>query len=443
MNFGPEETYLAQLLDQPAAQVRRVAVPLDAFEMGPMRQVYRAVMAATLAHETVTPEAVIAELTEAGRLQDVGGAPVVHRLSEHTGTVPAAGARVELVDHATKRVLAGASRAIDTAAREGRHREALDTMRAAQGLVNALQSTGGPVVLKTARQHMVNYVQSAAEGKRQVPQAEIPVLGRALAEPTMGALGLIYGFSQAGKSFLMQYLERQYARAGYPTLRISCEDPDAVNASRLISEACGIDASRPSDLRRDDWQRIVAGTGALEAAADIRYVVEHTASTEAIVQTIYTACAAAKIKVVFVDYAQLLRVANGRLSDTEETRLTAAAAMLKEAAKECGVMLWLGSQVTVRDPKPGKVYKPSPYDVKGGRSLYEKAEIALALWVAERGRFVEIQKDKISGCMGMQAMAAVGNGGVIHTLFPAPREQQQPAGLPYGSAPAPKDFQDA
>ena len=99
-----------------------------------------------------------------------------------------------------------------------------------------------------------------------------------------------------------------------------------------------------------------------------------------------------------------------------------AVMVLKECGKELGVQLWLGSQVTVRDPK--KVNKPSPFDLKGSRAIYEKAESALGLWVAADGqRYVEVQKNK-SGHIGATARIVAGAGGVIKDLAHGTPEEE-------------------
>lgn len=446
MTTPPDVLFLAQLLDQPASETRRTALPTEAFA-GSLRYVYRAVLAAANDHPVVSVEAVVAELAESGRLQEVGGRDAVEAIGDHIGAQPIDGARADLVSHAVKRLLEASSRAVVASAREGRTREALDEMQAVQRLVVALQGASHSVALKSMREHIGGYVQAAAAGERKVAKAKLPAFGRAFAAPIPGAMVMIYGFSQSGKSFAMQYLEARYAEAGYPTLRVSCEDPDSVNAGRLVSEACDIDASVPGDLRREDWQRILSRTGSPEDAWDLRYVVEHTSSAEAIAQTIRTASAQVGVKVAFVDYAQLLRVASVNANDNQEARIAAAGAMLKEVAKECGVYLLCGSQVTVRDPKPGKVYKPSPFDMKGCRALYEMAEQGIALWVDQGtgDRFAEIQKDKITGCNGQIARVVVGKAGVIRDLIPIEKEQQQPqrSGGRYANMYGRGEFQDA
>lgn len=436
---SPEAVFLAQLIDRPASDVRRTALPTDAFTAGPLRHVYRAILAASHDHATVSVEAVVCELRESGKLQSCGGRGAVESLVDMLGAMPLDGARVELVAHATRRVIQETSYALSNAAGDGRTRDAIEQMQASQRLIAALTDGSQAVALKSMRDHLTEYTTRAADGTKKAPAADVPVFGKAFGDVLPGAMVLIYGFSQSGKSWFMQYLEGLYAQAGFATLRLSCEDPDVVNSGRLMSEACDMDASHANDLRREDWTRILGRTAAPREEWSRRYIVEHTPQAETCAATIRTASAQAGVNVAFVDYAQLLRTATTRANDTPETRLTEAGAMLKDVAKECGVMLFLGSQATVRDPKPGKVFIPSPYDVKGGRSLYEMSEQAIALWSDKGARFAEIQKDKLRGQMGLRASVQIGRGGVITGMRPCDRETTSSA-APYGGR---SDYHDA
>ena len=100
-----ESAYLAQLLDQRASEVRRLAVPSEALT-DERRDIYRAIVTSALDTDVVSPERVIAELREMGRLERVGGDRGIHLLSEQTGMVPADGARAELLAAASARVIA-------------------------------------------------------------------------------------------------------------------------------------------------------------------------------------------------------------------------------------------------------------------------------------------------------------------------------------------------
>ena len=431
-----EAIFLAQLLDAPSSDTRRTALPTEALS-GQNRELYRAMLACSHECDRITPEAVVAELTERGRLGAAGGADRVHDLTRLTGMSVVDGARADLVAYASQRILMDAAAPMHSLAKDGQTRDAADMLRDALRVLGMLAGSADTVEVKSMSQLLREWAETARDfsAGEAPPVVQMGAFEANFGEVDPGCLCLIYGFSQTGKSHLMQYMERQYARAGYPTLRLSCEDPDRVNAGRLMSEVSGVDAMRVRKMTRGDWQKISHAMGEDDATRDIRYIVEHPARVETCCQTIRTASAQRGVKVVFVDYIQLLHAVTQSHSDSSETRLSAATAMLKDTAKECGVQLWLGSQVTVRDPKPGRVFKPTKIDLKGARSIYEMSECAIALWAGSDGhRYAEVQKDKIGGSE-TQARLVVGAGGVITDLeaMAAPNEQQAARERRYGS----------
>jgi len=134
--------------------------------------------------------------------------------------------------------------------------------------------------------------------------------------------------------------------------------------------------------------------------------------------------------------------AKGRNEETQERVLAGVTAMIKDTAKECGQMVWLGSQVTITRDAKRKVFKPTPYDTKGGRVLYDTAELAIAIWRDGDDRFVEIQKNKINGKRPV-ARVEVGPGGIIRALHEYTPRHDQPVTAPYGGGYGRRDFQDA
>lgn len=432
--------YLAQLINAPSREVQRTALPSEAFQGGE-RDIYRAVRAVAADHPVVTMEAVIAELREAGRLDAAGGHDHVDALTDLLGAHTLDGARVEVVADATKRILTDAARASHSLATASKSREASEAMRTALRAVEAMQGAGNGVALKSERQHFTAWMEKLRSGDSIPFNVELGALSQ-IGAVFPGALGLIYGFSQAGKSFVMQWLERRYLDAGHATLRVSCEDPEHVIAGRLVSERTGASAmDGGASLTNDMTRRISAACAGINESWDRRYVVEHEPDVTAICATIRTAAIDHGVRVVFVDYAQLLRMAGHMSEEGQERQISHSTAMLKDVSKEVGVMLWLGSQVTVRDPKPGKVYVPSPFDLKGARSLYEMAELALAVWkVDDETRLAEVQKNKITGQLP-KARVMVGPGGVVTGMEPY-QETQSKGQRGYGAY-GRGDYQDA
>ena len=438
---SPTRLYLAQLVNAQSADVRRVAVPSEAFDGGE-RDIYRAIRSVASEAPLVTMEGVIAELREAGRLEAAGGLDGVDSLTDLIGAHTLDGARVDLVAHASQRLLMEAGRASHAAAREGRTRDATEAMQAALRLVQSMDGMSRAVPLKTERQHIADWASELVSERQQV-RVDMGALTPALGVVYPGTLGLIYGESQAGKSFGIQYLERRYLDAGYTTLRVSCEDAERILRGRLVSERAGIDAMDDGGLTNDATMRVSAAIAAADSSWDRRIVVEHGADAEAICQTMRSAAVECGARVVLIDYAQLLRMAaKGRNEETQERVLAGVTAMIKDTAKECGQMVWLGSQVTITRDAKRKVFKPTPYDTKGGRVLYDTAELAIAIWRDGDDRFVEIQKNKINGKRPI-GRVEVGPGGIIRALHEYTPRHEQPVTAPYGGGYGRRDFQDA
>ncbi len=410
-----ETLFLAQLLDAPSSDCRRSAVPTSAFS--PQNgETYRAIVACAHSAPSVTPEAVVAELRERRKLEAAGGEQRIHDLTAQTGMIVLDGARADLVAYASQRILMDAAAPMHTLAKDGQTRDAAETMRTALRTLEMLQGSSETITIKSMDDHLKEWLEEAKRYSNgdTVPIADIGAFREQLGEWSPGFLCLVYGFSQTGKSHVMQYLERKYAEQGLPTIRLSCEDPDRLNAGRLMSEVSGCDAMRMASMLKGDWGKVSRAMSTKDKSRAIRYVVEHPSSVEVCCQTIRKAAQERGVKVAFVDYAQLLQVTSQSKNASQEQALSEATAMLKETAKECNVQMWLSSQVTVRDPK--KVNKPSPFDLKGARSIYEKAECAIALWKASDGhRYAEIQKNK-SGASAVQARLVAGPAGVIEDL---------------------------
>src|SRR5690606_26239000 len=141
--------------------------PSEAFEGGE-RDIYRAVRSVAAERPLVTLEAVVAELREAGRLEAAGGTEGVDSLTDLIGAHTLDGARVELVAHASQRLLMDASKAAHAHAKAGRSRDATEAMQAALRLVQGMDGMARAVPLKTERQHIADWAADLVSERQQV-----------------------------------------------------------------------------------------------------------------------------------------------------------------------------------------------------------------------------------------------------------------------------------
>lgn len=427
----PTRLYLAQLVTARSSDVRRVAVPSEALEGGE-RDVYRAIRSVAADSDAVTVEAVLTELREAGRLEAAGGREAVDSLTDLIGANTLEGARVDLVAHASARLLQDACVASHAAARAGRTRESVEALQGALSVVQAMDAAAAAVPLKTERQLVAEWAAALTEEKDRV-RVDVGGLSPAVGTVWPGTLGLIYGESQAGKSFGMQFLERRYLDAGYATLRVSCEDAERILRGRLVAERAGIDALSDDGITRGDCRRVSDAIRAADESWDRRIVVEHGADVDAICATMRRAAVERGVEVVLIDYVQLLRKATRGREETQERVIAECTARIKDTGKECGLMVWLGSQVTITRDAKRKTFKPTPYDTKGGRVLYDMAELAIAVWKTDEDeRFCEIQKNKINGKRPV-VRVEIGKGGIWTRLHACePRAERSVSPSPYG-----------
>jgi replicative DNA helicase len=246
---------------------------------------------------------------------------------------------------------------------------------------------------------------------------------------------VIGGFSHAGKSFLMQHMEARYHAAGIGTLRLSLEDPDAVNRPRLASELAGVSFS-------------LANPSRAQAVEMLRYLGEHLNASSRRVPRIVHSPESRDIyallrdmrrgaeeygcRVVFVDYAQIVSVPNAFDS---RAAVAATVGMLKSEAMRLGVTLVLGSQLR----KPGNVganHEPSPHDLKDASELHHASEVLILCWREghdipdgrggteyRKMRLARIAKDKLTGTDGFAWMVD-GPGGVVTEVAEVVRNKE-------------------
>lgn len=184
-----ESAYLAQLLDQRASEVRRLAVPSEALT-DERRDIYRAIVTSALDTDVVSPERVIAELREMGRLERVGGDRGIHLLSEQTGMVPADGARAELLAAASARVIARTGMMLGSLAGAGQSREAADVMRSATSLLASFAGDKA-TPLKSMRDHISEWTRRATDPERRAPRIQLGALEDDVGDYAPGNMGLI------------------------------------------------------------------------------------------------------------------------------------------------------------------------------------------------------------------------------------------------------------
>jgi replicative DNA helicase len=433
-----ELRYAASLVGRDAGSVLSANVPADAISERPARALYRAVLAVCGAVATPVADDVIAELTERQELALVGGPEQVHILAALYGSEEPLSLRREVLRGACLRTLREASATLHGAATSGRADDAAAVLADALQAVQRFNASGNPAPMLHAGEHLevlIEDLDAIARGKRErKAEAQLGPLTPCLGLPQPGALVVIGGYSHAGKSFLMQHLERCYHAIGIGTLRLSLEDPDVVNRARLASEMARMSVS-PQQPSQDEARALVAklvenmndgysrGTPRLVHTPDSRDVY-------AVMRAMRRGVEERGCRVVFVDYAQIVSVPH-----TNDARAAVAATvgLLKSEAIRLGVTLVLGSQLR-KPTHTDQNAEPSAHDLKDASELHHAAEVLLLCWREDHGtdekpefaRLVRVAKDKLSGT-NCVALCVTAPGGVVDRVV---EMRRSPKGKP-------------
>ena len=196
----------------------------------------------------------------------------------------------------------------------------------------------------------------------------IPEVDKLICGAMPGEMIVVGGSPGQGKSLLMLQWLMCAADRGIPGLIVSEEMPEKMIASRSISFA--------SNIHPDNWRDSVTElekqtSGVFDDKATI--VIAHKCSTIKLVEAaIDRAVATNGIKIVGVDYAQIIR-GDG---ETSEQRLADVSQRIKAKAMEHDLVVLLLSQLNrSRDNREGMV--PRLSDLKGSGSLEADADVVI------------------------------------------------------------------
>jgi replicative DNA helicase len=440
-NDSPDLRYAASLIGRPAHTVAACSVPPEAIGDARAAALYTAVVVCCSRTSEPAAEDVIAELEERGSLATVGGAEEVHILAALHGSEDPETTRRALLREAERRTAQEAGSALLAAARQGTLGDAVSGLQSALQAVQrfGLAQRAAPMLhVAEHLEQLVELLAAYASGAKRVPRlADLGPLTQALGNPQPGAMVVIGGFSHAGKSFLMQFLEGAYHAIGIGTLRLSLEDPDAVNRSRLASEFGGVSFSlaNPTQYEAQEMLRYLGRhlNGNLDRSTPRLVHAPESRDIHAILRDIRRGAQEYGAKVVFVDYAQIVDVPQ---APDSRHAVAATVGALKAEAMRLGVTLVLGSQLR-KPPSATGHYEPTPHDLKDASELHHAAEVLILCWRERHEnrtyRLARVAKDKLTGSDAFAWMVD-GPGGVVTRIASvargmdgAPEEQGEPA----------------
>ena len=193
-------------------------------------------------------------------------------------------------------------------------------------------------------------------------------------------LVLVAGRPAMGKTAFMLNIARYAAvRERVPVAIFNLEMSKQQLATRMLSTESGVESEklRNGELADSDWTKIAEGMSVLSGAP-----IYFDDSTDVSVQSIRAKCRKLKmekdIKLVFVDYLQLMQGKAGR-SDSRTQEVGDISRSLKVMARELDVPVIVGSQVN-RELEKRADKRPMLSDLRESGSIEQDADIVMFLY---------------------------------------------------------------
>ena len=288
-----------------------------------------------------------------------------------------------LYEQAARRRLHSASEALAGAAREEP-----DIQRAVQAGERALQGIAGSLASEAWRSSrdldqagQVEWTRRAESSAREHP-AGIPTgyrdLDALLGGWRPGDLVLVAGRPAMGKTAFLLNLLASAANHGHGTALLSLEMTSQQCWDRLCCARSGVLATRIRDglYSPDEYQRLT--TASEQLASQPIWIDDRPASILQIgskVRRLRARCP--DLRIVAVDYLQLLRPIGGRRQENREREVAEMGEGLKCLAKECEITVLSAVQVN-RGPEERQNRRPAMADLRESGALEQAADAILA-----------------------------------------------------------------
>jgi len=379
-------------------------LPEEAFWSEANKWVYRGVAELTNAGERVDIVTVAQWLHGHGKLVVAGGTPYLNQLTDATPAVANVLTHARIV-HDLWRLRLARARArellaeIDTgeAFRSADDTQALlERAEVSFGRITH-QSATSPVVL--LREHMLDANQQMQEAVARGSAVRgattgYPALDAKLSGLQETNLYIVAGRPSMGKTALVLNMLARTAAAGEGAALFSAEMPGDQLALRMIASEARIDFSlllNPIRLQASDWNGVAAAIAALE---HIPLWIDETAvitvpQIRARVRRLKAEIAAGKhpvkcghLRVVAVDYLQLLASASEKKGQTREQDIADISRGLKSLAKEEDVAVIALSQLNRKvEERPDK--RPQLADLRESGAIEQDADVVMFLFRPE------------------------------------------------------------
>ncbi len=384
-NIDAEKSVLGSVLVSPEAimDVIDLIRPED-FYRKDHETIFQAMLDLFNANKPIDVVTVTDRLSASGALEQVGGIPYLGSLADEVPLASNAPQYAGIVaEKALQRRLIKCAQDISRNAYEPEGDVSAALEFAEQSVLDVMQNRASKsyVQIKDVLPEVFTKLEEASQSKGI---SGIPTGFYDLDKMTAGLhnsdLVLVAGRPAMGKTAFMLNIARYAAvRERVPVAIFNLEMSKQQLATRMLSTESGVESEklRNGELADSDWTKIAEGMSVLSGAP-----IYFDDSTDVSVQSIRAKCRKLKmekdIKLVFVDYLQLMQGKAGR-SDSRTQEVGDISRSLKVMARELDVPVIVGSQVN-RELEKRADKRPMLSDLRESGSIEQDADIVMFLY---------------------------------------------------------------
>lgn len=240
----------------------------------------------------------------------------------------------------------------------------------------------------------------------------LPIMAEALGEIPLGSMVVLGGGTNVGKSSVTLEMLLGAAARNVTCGYVSCEDPESVLSSRLVSAKSGVSSRKLAQgtVDRDEWDAVSATTDELRSLSGVLWFSFAVGGNEIDVCASMSKLAMRGCRMIVVDYIQAIDSSKRQQDRRNEIRWLCA--RIKAHAQRLNVALVLVSQLS-RPGKGDEFKEPNKHDLKEAGDLENSAEYVILLWREAADDFapinVKLEKSKF-GNIGSRWKMVRGKG---------------------------------
>lgn len=384
-NIDAEKSVLGSILVSPDVMMDiSDIVKADDFYRKDHEIIFSAMWDLFNANKPIDVVTVTEKLSQLGVLDKVGGIPYLGSLADEVPLASNAPQYAGIVaEKALQRRLIKCGQDIAKNAYEPEGDVAAVLEKAEQSVLDVMQNRASKayVQIKDVMPGVFNILEQASKSNGY---SGIPTGFYDLDQMTAGLhnsdLIIVAGRPAMGKTAFMLNMARNIAvKERLPVAIFNLEMSKEQLATRMLSTESGVESEklRNGNLADSDWTQIATGMSVLSDAP-----IYFDDSSDISIQSIRSKCRKLKmerdIKVVFIDYLQLMQGKSGK-SDSRTQEVGDISRSLKVMARELNIPVIVGSQVN-RELEKRSDKRPMMSDLRESGSIEQDADIVMFLY---------------------------------------------------------------